>query len=108
MSAAAADKGWESYPKRLLNYDPLREDGVSYDARLAKDNKRLFTDKGNIDVDVLDIFRDEFIADNKKPTTYQDTDAFEECLTSVSSTIATTWQLRSGAITNICKIVTTQ
>ncbi|KAH0613689.1 uncharacterized protein H6S33_005575 [Morchella sextelata] len=81
-AAAAADKGWESYPKRLLNYDPLREDGVSYDARLAKDNKRLFTEKGNINVDVLDIFRDEFAADNKKPVTYQDTDAFEECLTS--------------------------
>lgn len=57
------DSGWEHYPKRLRNYDPLREDGGSYDERLTSDNKRLFTEKGSMSIDVLDINRDEFFAD---------------------------------------------
>lgn len=57
-----AVSGWEHYPKRLRNYDPLREDGGSYDERLAKDNKRLFTEKGHMSIDILDVNRDEFFA----------------------------------------------
>lgn len=57
------DSGWEQYPKRLRNYDPLREDGNSYDARLTMDNRRLFTEKGSMSVDILDVNRDEFFAD---------------------------------------------
>lgn len=60
ISPSITESGWEHYPKRLRNYDPLREDGSSYDARLTKDNKRLFTEKGSMSIDILDVNRDEF------------------------------------------------
>lgn len=60
---AMTDLGWEHYPKRLRNYDPLREDGSSYHDRLTMESKRLFTEKGSISIDVLDIGRDEFFTD---------------------------------------------
>jgi hypothetical protein len=54
---------WEHYPKRLRNYDPLREDGESVSQRLTKDDKRLFTEKDDLSVDVLDVYTDDFYAD---------------------------------------------
>lgn len=78
------DSGWEHYPKRLRNYDPLRDDGSSYDNRLSDDNKRLFTEKGSMSVDVLDVNRDGFFSDDTKPKTFNDPESFEKCLTAVS------------------------
>lgn len=57
--------GWEHYPKQLRCYDPLREDGTSYDDRLTADDNRLFTEKGKLSIDVMDINTDEFSGDGK-------------------------------------------
>jgi hypothetical protein len=54
---------WENYP--VSTHDSARTNARKYDERLRKDSARLFTDRDNISVDVLDIEVDEPVAEGE-------------------------------------------
>lgn len=75
MSAPSSNSA--AFPCAAGQHDPIVDDAVARDQRLADDSTRLFTPRDSLSVDVLDVFRNE-------PTTgvitHTDREAFQDCL----------------------------